>query len=164
TFLGPVLSIPYTIPDVAKGKQSTGVYVVFPAKGDATLKIKTEERRRSLFRVPVYQIELKFDAAFDLTGVPSAAPAGAELDWSHAGIVVGASDPRGAQADGTLTIDGKTLTFSPAESDGGDTPRLHLAYFGARVSDIAKPNAVFNVTANLRFSGAQRIAMLAFAK
>jgi inner membrane protein len=33
-----------------------------------------------------------------------------------------------------------------------------------RVSDVAKPNAVFNVVANLRFSGAQRPAVLAYGK
>ena len=165
TFLGPTLSIPYSIPPVSKGASPTlGVYVVFPTKGDAGIKIRTEERRRSLFKVPVYQAELKFDATFDLTGVPSAAPAGAELDWTRAGIVIGVSDARGATADGTLTVNGETRTFVPAESIGEDNPRLPLAYFAVRVSDLAKPNAAFNVVANLRFSGAQRLAVLAYGK
>jgi inner membrane protein len=163
TFLGPSITIPYTLPLVSK-EHSYGVYVVFPTKGDATVKIRTEERRRSLFKVPVYQADLRFDATFDLTDVSSALPAGAELDWSHAGIVVGASDVRGALADGTLTVDGKTMTFIPAENIGGDNPRLPLAYFGVRVAELAKPNTTFNVTANLRFSGAQRIALLAYGK
>jgi inner membrane protein len=163
TFLGPSLTIPYTLPLISK-EHSSGVYVVFPGKGDATVKVRTEERRRSLFRVPVYQAEVNFDATFDLTGVPSALPIGAELDWSHAGIVVGASDVRGALADGTLTVEGKTMTFVPAENVGEDNARLPLAYFGVRAADWAKPNATFNVTANLRFSGAQRIAFLAFGK
>jgi hypothetical protein len=108
-FLGPTLSIPYTIPAPYKGASAaTGVYVVFPMRGDATAKIRTEERRRSLFKVPVYQADMKFDATFDLTAVPSAAPTGAELEWAHAGIVIGASDARGALADGTLTVNGKT--------------------------------------------------------
>ncbi len=138
--------------------------MVFPTKGDANVKIRTEERRRSLFKVPVYQAELKFDAAFDLTGVPSAAPPGAELDWTRAGIVIGVSDARGALADGTLTVNGKTSTFVPAENGRDENSRLPLAYFGVRVSDLAKPNATFNVAANLRFSGAQRLAVLAYGK
>jgi inner membrane protein len=165
TFLGPSLSIPYSIPPVYKGAApALGLYVVFPTKGDASIKVRTEERHRSLFKVPVYQAELKFDATFDLSGVPSAAPAGAELDWTRAGIVVGVSDARGALADGTLTVNGKTSTFVPAENVGDANPRLPLAYFGVRVSDLAKPNATFNVAANLRFSGAQRIAVLAYGK
>jgi inner membrane protein len=115
TFLGPTLSIPYTIPPHYKNAAAAhGVYVVFPTKGDASVKLHVEERHRSLFKVPVYQSELKFDASFDLTGVPSSAPVGAELDWSRAGIVIGVSDPRGAQADGTLSINGKTSVFAPS--------------------------------------------------
>ena len=165
TFLGPSLSIPYSLPPLFKGASPTlGVYVVFPTKGDARLKIQTEERRRSLFKVPVYQAELKFDATFDLTGVPSAAPAGVELDWSRAAIVIGASDARGALADGTLTVNGKTSTFVPAENVREENPRLPLTYFGVAVPDLAKPNGTFDVTANLRFSGAQRLAVLAYGK
>jgi inner membrane protein len=165
TFLGPTLSIPYRIPPLDKGGSPTlGVYVVFPVKGDANIKIRTEERRRSLFKVPVYQADLKFDATFDLAGIPSAAPAGAELDWSRASIVIGASDVRGALADGTLTVNGNTSTFVPAEEVGDQNPRLPLAYFGVTASDVARPNARFNATVNLRFSGAQRLALLAYGK
>ena len=167
TFLGPALSIPYTIPPLYKGgSPQLGVYVVFPTQGDAAVKIRTEERRRSLFKVPVFQSDLKFDAAFDLAGVPSAAPINAVLDWTRAGIVVGVSDARGALADGTLTVNGKTVAFAPAESIGDTNAqqRLPLTYFGVRTSDIAQPSATFHVTAALRFSGAQRIALLAYGK
>ena len=167
TFLGPALSIPYTIPPLYKGASpELGVYVVFPTQGEAAVKIRTEERRRSLFKVPVFQADLKFDATFDLAGVPSAAPTNAVLDWTRAGIVVGVSDARGALADGTLTVNGKTVTFAPAETIGDPTAeqRLPLTYFGVRAADIAQPNATFRVTANLRFSGAQRIAVLAYGK
>jgi inner membrane protein len=165
TFLGPSLSVPYSIPPLTKDALPTlGVYVVFPTRGDANIKVRTEERRRSLFKVPVYQADLKFDATFDLTGVPSAAPAGAELDWTRAGIVIGVSDARGALADGTLVVNGTTSVFAPAETVGDQNPRLPLSYFGVRVSDVAKPNAAFNVVANLRFSGAQRLAVLAYGK
>ncbi len=133
TFLGPVLSIPYTIPASYKGASPVlGVYIVFPTQGEATAKVRTEERRRSLFKVPVFQADLKFDAAFDLAGVPSSAPADAVLDWTRAGIVIGVSDPRGALADGTVTMDGKTVAFVPAGTVGDPSAaqRLPLTYFG----------------------------------
>jgi inner membrane protein len=138
--------------------------VVFPAKGDAVVRVRTQERHRSLFKVPVYQADLKFDATFDLTGVPSAAPAGAELDWTRAEIVIGVSDVRGALADGTLTAGDKTSTFVPAENSGNQNPRLPLAYFGAKIPGLIQPNTTFNVAVNLRFSGAQRLAILAYGK
>lgn len=171
TFLGPTLAIPYNIPpqslsDFAKH----GMYLVFPAQASAVLKTTTEERRRSLFKVPVFQADLELDATFDLTGVPASAPRGAELDWSRAEIVVGVSDARGALADATLTTEGKTVTLVPAEvaqglSIGDDqTQRIKLTLFGAKVDAIAKPNAQFKVNSALRFSGAQRIAVLAYGK
>lgn len=167
TFLGPVLSIPYSVPPLYKGAApATGVYVVFPTEGDAVVKVRTEERRRSLFKVPVYQSDLQFDASFDLGGVPSAAPADATLDWSRAGIVVGVSNAHGALADGTLTMNGKTVTLIPAETigDANSDQRLPLSYFGVNAAGTAQPNATFRVTAALRFSGAQRIAILPYGK
>jgi inner membrane protein len=80
------------------------------------------------------------------------------------------SDARGALADATLTINGKTSTLVPAEiaqnlSIGGDqNPQFRLTLFGSKVDGIAKPNAQFTVTSNLRFSGAQRIAVIAYGK
>jgi inner membrane protein len=167
TFLGPVLTIPYSIPSSYRGgSSSTGVYVVFPIHGDAGVRVSTEERHRSLFKVPVFQADLKFDAEFDLSGVPSSAPADAVLEWSRAGIVVGVTNAHGALADGTLTVNGKTVTFVPAENIGdvNSEQRLPLTYLGVTAANLAQPNAVFRVNASLRFSGAQRLAVLAYGK
>jgi len=170
TFLGPVLAIPYNIPARTPSESvKHGAYLVFPTQASAALKTATEERRRSLFKVPVFQADLKLDGTFDLTGVPAAAPQGAELDWSRSEIVVGVTDARGALADAMLTTDGKTSTLVPAEiaqniSLTGDQSPFKLTLFGSRVESIAKPNAQFNVTSALRFSGAQRIAVLAYGK
>jgi inner membrane protein len=171
TFLGPTLAIPYSIPPQSQiDSAKHGMYLVFPYQGSAVLKTSTEERHRSLFKVPVFQADLKLDAAFDLTGVPAAAPPGAELDWSRAEIVVGVSDARGALADAVLTTEGKNTTLVPAEiaqnvaASGEQNQTLRLTLFGARIEGLAKPNAQFNVTSELRFSGAQRIAVLAYGK
>ena len=143
---------------------------MFPAQASAVVKTTTEERHRSLFRVPVFQADLKLDATFDLTGVPAAAPQGAVLDWSHAQIVVGVSDARGAMADALLALDGRSSTMVPANilqrvSIGSEQGQdLNLTLFGADAGAIAKPGARFDTTATMRFSGAQRIALLAYGK
>jgi len=170
TFMGPVLAIPYDIPAVSAVEHSRhGTYFVFPAQASATVKTRTEERRRSLFKVPVFQADLQLQSAFDLAGVPAAAPRGADLDWSRAEIVVGVSDPRGAVSDATLTAAGKTATLAPAEiaqnfSFAGQNPQTRLTLFGARIPELAQPEAHFSVSAALRFSGAQRLAVLAYGK
>jgi inner membrane protein len=171
TFLGPTLAVPYTVPpQSATDAARHGIYVVFPSQASATIKTTTEERHRSLFKVPVFQADLKLDASFDLAGVPASAPQGAELDWNRAEIIVGVSDARGALADATLDMDGKTATLTPSRITedlrlGQDqSERLRLIAFGAAAGPAVKPDAKLNVTASLRFSGAQRIALLAYGK
>jgi inner membrane protein len=171
TFLGPTLAIPYNIPPQSQGNVAKqGIYLVFPALGSAAIKTVTKERRRSLFKVPVFQADLKLDATFDLTGVPGAAPLGAELDWSRAEIVVGVSDARGALADAVFTTGGRSSTLVPAAiaesiSMGGDQGQhIKVTLFGAKAEGVASPDTQFNVSTALRFSGAQRIAVLAYGK
>jgi len=171
TFLGPTLAIPYTIPTLSVADAGRhGIYLVFPTRASGTVKVATEERHRSLFKVPVFLADAKLDASFDLTGVPAAAPAGAELDWSRAEMVVGVSDARGAQADATATVAGQTWTLSPATvaqnmsfgGEGGSVVGLTL--LGTKLNGLAQPNTKFDLSASLRFSGAQRLAVLAYGK
>lgn len=170
TFLGPTLAIPYTITPLSSTEPvQRGVYFVFPAQASAVARTRTEERHRSLFRVPVFQADVQFEANFDLSGVPASAPTGAVLEWNDAEIVVGVSDARGALADATLTRDAKTVTLVPAEVAQnitlGDQQRpLKLILFGAKAGEIAKPGAQFHIASALQFSGAQRIAVLAYGK
>ncbi len=169
TLLGPTLAIPYSIPPRFENQTTEhGIYLVFPAHASAAVKTTTEERHRSLFKVPVFQADVKLDASFDLTGVPAAAPAGAVFDWNRAEMVIGVSDARGAQTDALLTENGKTTTLVPAAISQflsfGDQkyPSLKLTLFGAKAA--VKPDTQFAVTSTVRFSGAERLALLAYGK
>jgi inner membrane protein len=171
TFLGPTLAIPYTEPASAPNQPpGHGTYFIFPAQASANAKTTTQERHRSLFKVPVFQADLQLNATFDLTGVPAALPPGYQLDWSRAELVVGVSDARGALSDATLTAAGITSTLAPAAtaqdlSIGSDpNQRVRLTLFGAPAPAAAKPGAQFSVTSQLKFSGAQRLAVLAYGK
>lgn len=167
TFLGPTLVIPYTTAPLYKGDTPLhGIYVVFPNNGDANVIIHTTERRRSLFKVPVFDANLEFDASFNPSGSPSALPPGAVLDSDHATIVVGVSDPRGALSDGTLSANGKTISLVPLGNilDPNSQQPLPLTYFGTPLSTFVTPNAAFHLNANLHFSGAQQLSILAFGK
>lgn len=170
TFLGPVLAIPYEVPSSGIKAAERGAYVVFPSRAEAVVGTKTEERHRSLFKVPVYRAEIVFNASFDLSGVPANAPEGALLDWNRAEFIVGATDARGAQADATIMAGGKSGSFVPAAVLQSATVTLQrsgetqLNLFGAQAVGIAQPNAKFDLTATLKFTGAQRLAILAFGK
>jgi inner membrane protein len=144
--------------------------LVFPAKASGNLQTVTTERHRSLFKVPVFQADLKLDSTFDLKGVPSVAPQDARLEWGRAEIVVGVSDPRGALADATVATGGRTVNLTPAELANDisfgpkDRGRIKLILLGTKVADIARPEASFRATASLKFSGAQRVALLSYGK
>jgi inner membrane protein len=171
TFLGPTLAIPYTIAPLRKDQLPTrGIYLIFPALASGTVSTTTTERHRSLFRVPVFQADLRLESSFDLSGSPSAAPQGAELDWSRAEIIVGVSDPRGALSDASLTAGDKSVTFTPSELASeicfgtNERKRGNILLLGASAENIVKPQATFHVAAALKFSGAERIAILAYGK
>jgi inner membrane protein len=184
TFLGPVIAVPYVAPVVVKedGKpdrvsSERNLWVIFPTKASAEVSTRSEIRKRSLFRVPVYTADVAWKAGFDLTEAGKNAPAGAVFDWSRAEFLVGASDARGARADVILaSAGGKPVTLSPAvllpelelaRTDGspdrnGGANGLKL--FGVTAAPVATPGAVFETTGSLRFTGASRIAVLAYGK
>ena len=171
TFLGPTLVIPSKIqPPAQLGLSKCDTYFVFPAQASAVVKTVTEERHRSLFKVPVYRADVQFDATFDLIGVPNAAPEGLDLDWNRAEMVVGISDARGALADATLTIGGATSVLVPAETRpnitlaGDSNAPIRLTLLGKRIDTVAQQNARFSITCSLKFSGAQRVAVLSYGK
>ena len=188
TFMGPVLAIPYhslTPPVVTKGENgqpvpapnsAPQVLIVFPITAAAKVSETSEVRQRSLFKVPVYRAELIWSAHFDLSQV--ATPPKAALDWDQAEFLLGASEPRGAQADATLSVAGQTDTFAPATilteaglsdidnglstpSAGGDKT---IRFFGLKGGANARQGAIFDATAKMRFSGARRMAILPVGK
>ena len=171
TFLGPTLAVPYTVHSSSPNvPPDTGVYLIFPAQASADVKTTTTERHRSLFRVPVFQADLKLESMFDLTRVPTAGPPGAEFDWTHAEMIVGVSDARGALADATLEGDAGTSTLFPSELadrvliGGNEDAHFKMVLLGAKLPAASKPPSSFHVTSNLKFSGAERIAVLAYGR
>lgn len=171
TFLGPTLAIPYQVPAERPGENMrSGVYLIFPEQADAFVQTTTTERHRSLFKVPVFTADAKLDANFDLSKATTAAPANSVLDWNRAEMVVGVSDARGAISDATMTVGGNTMTLTPANVaqtisfDAGGNRYLQLTLFGASAVGIAQQGAKFKVESVLRFSGAQRVAVLAYGK
>jgi inner membrane protein len=177
TFLGPVLAVPYTVPPAAAGQpMGRGVYVIFPAAAEAQVNAGSEVRRRSLFKVPVYRADLDLKSRFDLRGPLLGLPPQAALDWSRAELLVGVTDPRGAQSDIVLELPGRRVALAPAvalaEQDAAaaeTAPPRHgggptgLRFFGAPAGDI-RPGAVFDARARMRVSGAERLALLPYGK
>lgn len=176
TFMGPVIAVPYTrvVTEGLAARTDSGVWHVFPTTGRINAATASEVRSRSLFKVPVYSADLDWTAQFDLSNAGAEAPRGAVLDWARAEVLVGASDPRGARADIQLSIGGRTLPATPSvvepstglnapESGRQPFPRGDgLKLFGGGLTE-ADRSGPLTVTGSAAFTGARRIALLAFA-
>jgi inner membrane protein len=187
--LGPMLIAPYSAPQppandangVARPQPpETGWYVVSPEQGTASVRLNATSRRRSIFKVPVYDAQAEIDAHFSAPPASPNLPAGSTIDWQAARLVVGLSDLRGAKSDtGVLSGSaGKTaLVFTPA-------PEISLGSPGAAAATPptetpAKPGGYGVISApasglvgaqggdvhvSLRFTGAERLSVMPFAK
>jgi len=170
SLLGPTLLVPYTRPSGTKDVAPIhSIYAVFPTHASVSVATHTEERKRSLFRVPVYQADTNFHASFDLSSKPSLNP-DATLDWQNATLVLGVTELRGLLSDATVTLGGRSSSLAPLPDmpsinlGTGDTDPLKLGIVGAPAGDIAKPGATFDVDATVRLSGSQRIGLLAYGR
>ena len=185
TFLGPVIAVPYSVTRAAEARQpaqtTQSLWIIYPETGEMTISSESEVRKRSLFRVPVYEADVGYAARFDLAGAGDEAPSGAVLDWSRAEIIVGASGVRGARSDLTLQIGaGEARALEPANllsslSLSGDTgsypyataPDMGpstLGLFSTALGEVDRAAGPFEVRGDARFSGAQRMSILAFAR
>ncbi|HYE44770.1 MAG TPA: cell envelope integrity protein CreD [Caulobacter sp.] len=167
TFLGPVLAVPYTTPPLKAGEApGYGVYLIFPTTGEATADTRSEVRQRSLFKVPVWQADLKLTSGFDLSQATALGPGNAQYDWDRAEFLVGVTDPRGARSDAVLVVGERRIPLAPAvlaEQVGGESTG-NLRMFGARIGDPRGLGEAPSVQADLKFSGAERLSVLPWAK
>jgi inner membrane protein len=189
--LGPMLIAPYSAPQApttdANGAThpqppETGWYVVSPEQGTASIRLNAQSLHRSIFNVPVYEADASLDARFAAPPTAPNLPSGASVDWSAARVVVGFTDLRGAKTDvgGVLTNPGgKTLlAFAPASEISLGTPGVTPAV-AARAADagsgpgyglVSAPASALvaakggDLHVSLRFTGAQRLSVMPFAK
>ena len=193
TLIGPVLVAPYravvsSTDNEGKPTQQivTGWYVVFPSTGSGDAKFDTDVRGRGdLFKVRTYQADVDFRAAFDLTQEPSAAPAGAVIDWSRAALLVGVTDPRGVVAAPGIQVEGgqllplepgsayanvfPSLLAAPGATDrqsgfsGGLGPRT-MQWLAADANAIARPGERFSLTTQIKVTGVESFSLTPFAR
>jgi inner membrane protein len=178
--LGPLMIVPYTVPAQAEGgSETTGWYVISPEEGSVDANLDATVRYRGLFQVPTFHAnQVQVTARF---GAPPAVlnlPTGATVDWAQAQIVMGFSDLRGAQRDvvGRVTPTGgpaANVTFAPEGLNLGE-PRTRGPARGEGRSGfglLSTPAAALlagrqggTFTTTLELTGAQRLAVLPFAR
>jgi inner membrane protein len=166
TFMGPVIGVPYILPAAKPGEAPTqGLYVIYPVTAKADAVTATSIRQRSLFKTPVYTADLTFDSVFDLGASPQALPIGAVLDWSRAEFLMGVTDARGAKSEIVLRTPAGSVNLAPARAlSTASLGEGDSQMFGAAAAGLAQPGSRFAVQAKMKFTGAQRLAVLAWGK
>ncbi len=117
---GPALVVPFThlwTEAAAGGQEVTRSEVrnaiFLPERLHARGSIDTETRRRGIFSVPVYRLDLTVEGEF---GRPSFSKLGvepAEVDWDRAYLAVGISDARAIQKETSVSWNSRRMSFLP---------------------------------------------------
>ncbi|MBV9993620.1 MAG: cell envelope integrity protein CreD [Caulobacteraceae bacterium] len=180
--LGPMLVAPYVIPPPprppgdtsASATPVTGWYLVSPETGSARLTVEAASLHRGIFEVPVYDARAELVARFAPPPKSLNLANGGVVDWSQARLVVGLSDLRGAKSDfaGELATaaGGGAVGFGPVSGldlgSGGDSGGSNGGFDYATAPAAALTSAPDGGTVKLsvRFTGAERISVLPFAK
>jgi inner membrane protein len=173
---------------------AAGWYVVSPDHGAVDVRLKTSTLHRSIFTVPVYEAQANIDATFAPPPTNLNLPAGSTVNWQAARLVVGFSDLRGAKSDVTGVFTDQTgntpMTFNPTSgislgppgaptTAAADAP-APAQIVAAAAGDAGTSSSTYGlveapataVTASkggalrmsLRFTGAQRLSVMPFAK
>ncbi|SMY06061.1 cell envelope integrity protein CreD [Flavimaricola marinus] len=154
---GPVTRLqPFTTTDPSTGEQRTesrevteierkSPLTLSPDHFEVAMNTVTSERRRGIFRVPVFTAtsQIQFDLA-----VPDAGPfleAGEVALWNQAYLVLGLTDNRALRGAAVLTIDGTEFALSPRPRE----PGIQAA--------IGDPRAFQSYELTLGFNGAESL-------
>lgn len=184
TLLGPVLSVPYGITDTNGDIRSSGDYVIFAENGMVNVEnLQTIVRKRSLFKVPTYQANVKFTAKFKLPNKDKIATARHVFYWEDAKISIGLTEVRGLLDDVYLNVDGQqNRKFGPGGKSNlalqrasvkalsgfqmfkGYEEYIALQFMDVPVGDLLADNDVLNMTATLPISGSQQLSISPFAQ
>lgn len=170
--MGPAITVPFdrevvvSVNNVNQAQTQVGRMVLYPETGTADAKLSAEIRKRGLHDVPTYRADVDFVATFNPARVAQEAPTGARLRWNEARVYVSMSDLRGAK-DARVLIGGQALELAPVETAATDTfnrPSVMPGLLGAPLGWTAEPIGSFQAMAKLNVSGAQRVALAAFAR
>ncbi|MEM9054227.1 MAG: inner membrane CreD family protein, partial [Pseudomonadota bacterium] len=169
--LGPVLAVPYSqTPDPKKPDTVVyGIAVAFAETGAAASTVNVEEKQRGIHTIPVFEAEIEMQAQFDPGRLREAVPVNAEPIWSDARPYLGVSDTRGIKDAIDVTVNGRALSIEPisqAQTNSGYSmvPYAGVTLAGGKITNLSTVETALSVRANLRLTGAQRLAVGPFAK
>jgi inner membrane protein len=128
---GPALLVPYAYVVVPRSEKSEAVTqprqaVFLPERVHARGSVDSESRRRGIFAIPVYRLDLTVEGEFARPDFEKAGVAPAAVDWEHAQLVMGIYDVRAIQQEVAVSWNGNGTPFLPGPGAFTDVgPGIH---------------------------------------
>ena len=100
TVTGPILAIPYFEQYINKDDEivkSNKTLFVLPEKLDITGQLNPEIRHRGIYKVIVYNSEIRFNSKFHLPDLNELGIVPEQVHWDKASVLFGVTDLRGIQ-------------------------------------------------------------------
>lgn len=147
--MGPVLVVPYSRQSVKKvwdkrlkdyveeRVREDYFHYVLPETLNISGLIKTEERKRGIYAVPVYNLDLKIDGTFSAEKVKQNLK-GSDLsvDWEQAHLLVTVADMRGVVQQPSLVWQGQTREFISTNGLGGSGEGMKAYVLGLQLENL----------------------------
>ena len=164
TVAGPVLVLPYsTVRSLKYGMSSIweGEAIILPESLNANASINPEIRYRGIHKVPVYNADVALDGSFRIEDLEDLEFDMQDIQWDQAYVALGIADPRAIQQTPSITINGKSIQFTPQQQaiDGmpqqivAKLPSLHAGDSGA---------VEFDFSLRLDLNGSQQLKFLPY--
>jgi inner membrane protein len=112
---GPVLNIPYSVDWTdANGRpqRTTAVASILPRDVTVAARLDPEVRHRGIFAAVVYHTTLAITGHFDRPDLSWLPTAPARIEWDHATVSVGLTDPKGVTRRSELTWGATAIRFT----------------------------------------------------
>lgn len=122
SFAGPILTIPYTtswIDTAGRPQRSTGRAHFLPRELRIQTTLQPQTRKRGIFDVIVYHAGVTVEGRFAPPDMGWIRPAPESVEWHHATLSLGVSDPKGLTQRVTLRFAGEDAPFTGGVADVG---------------------------------------------
>lgn len=153
--VGPILRVPYIEHGTdAQGKpkiERRAAYLL-PESLGVDAQLKTEERQRGLFSVPVYTAKLHLNGHFQRPDLSAWIGDSSELLWQQAELQIGISDVRAIHADGQVNWTNKPLALQPSMGTGAESAGVYVGIGTAGVP-LFDSDGRADFSADLHFNG-----------
>lgn len=167
TLSGPVLVVPYVVEkevtdtNYQRTVQRELHYAYFlPEKLEVESTLASQSLYRGIFRVPVYQGEMKIRGHFAKPDLSSWNIPNNRIYWDLAFLTMGVSDLRGLRETPKISWNQQTLSFEPSSKDGA----LFDSAIQAKLPAISEGAVGFDFQMNVQMGGGRHLSFLPLGK